>query len=45
MAKRSNGYGSENRVNILKKVKIGKNLIWCNSNPERGTCPLGAPHE
>jgi integrase/recombinase XerD len=25
MSKRGNGYGSENRVNILKKVKIGKN--------------------
>jgi integrase len=24
MSKRGNGYGSENRVNILKKVKIGK---------------------
>src|SRR5271165_725284 len=25
MSKRGSGYGSENRVNILKKVKIGKN--------------------
>ena len=25
MSKRGNGYGSENRVNILKKVKVGKN--------------------
>jgi len=25
MSKRGNGYGSEHRVNILKKVKIGKN--------------------
>jgi hypothetical protein len=24
-SKRGNGYGSENRVNILKKVKVGKN--------------------
>ena len=24
MSKRGNGYDSENRVNILKKVKIGK---------------------
>ena len=24
MSKRGNGYGSENRVNILKKIKIGK---------------------
>src|SRR5258708_12132615 len=25
MSKRGNGYGSEHRVNILKKVKVGKN--------------------
>jgi integrase len=25
MSKRGNGYGSENRVNILRKVKVGKN--------------------
>jgi hypothetical protein len=25
MSRRGNGYGSENRVNILKKVKVGKN--------------------
>jgi hypothetical protein len=25
MSKRGNSYGSENRVNILKKVKVGKN--------------------
>jgi hypothetical protein len=25
MSKRGNGYGSDNRVNILKKIKIGKN--------------------
>jgi hypothetical protein len=25
MSKRGNGYGSENRVNILKKLKVGKN--------------------
>ena len=25
MSKRGNAYGSENRVNILKKVKVGKN--------------------
>jgi len=25
MSKRGNGYGTENRVNILKKVKVGKN--------------------
>ncbi len=25
MSKRGNGYGSENRVNILKKVKVGQN--------------------
>jgi len=25
MSKRGNGYGSENRVNILKKVKVGPN--------------------
>jgi hypothetical protein len=25
MSKRGNGYGSENRINILKKVKVGKN--------------------
>jgi hypothetical protein len=24
MSKRGNGYGSENRVNILKKVKVGR---------------------
>ena len=24
MSKRGNGYGPENRVNILKKVKVGK---------------------
>ncbi len=30
MSKRGNGYDSENRVNILKKVKIGK--TW-NLNP------------
>ena len=25
MSKRGNGYGSENRVNILKKIKVGAN--------------------
>ncbi len=25
MSKSGNGYGSENRVNILKKIKVGKN--------------------
>lgn len=25
MSKRGNSYGSENRVNILKKIKVGKN--------------------
>src|SRR5258708_27222878 len=25
MSKRGNGYGSETRVNILKKVKVGRN--------------------
>jgi len=24
MSKRGNGYGTENRVNILKKVKVGR---------------------
>jgi hypothetical protein len=34
MSKRGNSYDSENRVNILKKVKISKNWLGLNRRLE-----------